>query len=71
MPELQAARTVARLFYPGLRRAHRPMFLLGRHLPWGWRALFRVFRGESGYDTELARVPLASRLTARVDRAVP
>lgn len=71
MPELRAARLVARLFYPGLHRARRPMFLLGRHLPWGWRALFRVFRGESGYDAELARVPFGPRLAERVGWAVP
>ena len=64
-PELDAARTISRLYYwylnawPGLAR--QASNLIG----YLWRAFFRVMRGESSYAAELARLPgggLAQRL---------
>jgi geranylgeranyl reductase family protein len=64
MPELHAARALARLFYAAVHRAPRPTVLLSRRLGYPWRALFRVLRGEAGYDTEMARWPLLPTLGA-------
>ena len=60
MPELRAARLLARWFYAGVRRAPGGLFAMGRRLDLIWRALFRVLRGESDYDRELRRFPLLS-----------
>lgn len=57
MPELRAARIVARLFYWSLRRSPRVTFELSRRSRYLWSALFRVLRGESSYDRELHRWP--------------
>lgn len=57
MPELRAARTVARLFYWSLRRSPRFTFAVSRRVPYLWNALFRVLSGESTYDRELHRWP--------------
>lgn len=55
MPELRAARTIARLFYGTLRFS--PALLLGvsRYMGYFWNAFFRVQQGVTGYDDELAR----------------
>ncbi|MFN8557234.1 MAG: geranylgeranyl reductase family protein [Dehalococcoidia bacterium] len=71
MPELRAARIIARLFYTSVRRAPRATFLLSRRLRANWQALFRVLRGESGYDTELWRWPVLPAIAATVLRRAP
>ena len=71
MPELRAARVIARLFYAGVRRAPRLTFHAGRHVDYVWQALFRVLRGESGYDTELARWPFLPAVAALLGDAAP
>ena len=58
MPELRAARTVARLFYGTLDRAPRGMLLLSARLDYLWRAFFRVQLGESSYVEEVRRARL-------------
>lgn len=68
MPELRAARVIARMFYLALRLSPRVMMRLSRHIRYFWNAFFRVQQGASGYDDELARawwlgpfLPLVSR----------
>ena len=60
MPELRAARTVARLFYTSLNRSPRITFAVSRRVSALWNTLFRVMRGESTYDRELNRWPFLS-----------
>jgi flavin-dependent dehydrogenase len=55
MPELRAARTIARLFYGSLSRAPAGMLQVSRRVDYLWRAFFRVQRGESTYDAEIRR----------------
>ena len=56
-PELDAARTISRLYYfcvttwPWLARQASDI------VSYLWRAFFRVMRGESSYAAELGRVP--------------
>jgi geranylgeranyl reductase family protein len=68
MPELRAARVIARLFYAAVRRAPWLTFRVSRRMGYIWRSLFRVLRGESGYDTELARWPIVPALAATLFR---
>ncbi|MFQ5380784.1 MAG: geranylgeranyl reductase family protein [Dehalococcoidia bacterium] len=65
MPELTAARTIARLFYSGLSRAPLPWLAASRWMPGLWASFFAVQRGESTYERELRRIPrpLARALT--------
>lgn len=65
MPELRAARIIARLFYGTLRHAPRAMMLISAHIDYLWRAFFRVQLGESTYDEEVRRARLVAPL-ARV-----
>ncbi|MGH2586633.1 MAG: geranylgeranyl reductase family protein [Dehalococcoidia bacterium] len=60
MPELRAARRIARLFYWSLHRSPWLIFQCSRRVPYLWSALFRVLRGESTYDRELSRWPFLS-----------
>ncbi|GBD23588.1 hypothetical protein HRbin29_01255 [bacterium HR29] len=63
MPELRAARRIARIFYGGLRRAPLPWFGAARFLPPLWSSFFAVQRGESTYARETARLePLAAAM---------
>jgi geranylgeranyl reductase family protein len=66
MPELRAARTIARLFYGSLSRSPDVMLLISHRLRYLWEAFFRVQRGESSYYEELRRIwvlrPLAQLL---------
>lgn len=62
MPDLRAARIVARLFYACIGRAPGPMFALSRRMRYPWQALFRVLRGDTSYAEELARLPLGPAL---------
>jgi geranylgeranyl reductase family protein len=57
MPELRAARMVARLFYWWLCRSAWLTFRISKRVPYLWNALFRILRGESTYDRELNRWP--------------
>jgi geranylgeranyl reductase family protein len=57
MPELRAARLIARLFYWFLRRSAWLTFEASRQVNYLWSALFHVLRGESSYDRELHRWP--------------
>jgi flavin-dependent dehydrogenase len=72
MPELRAARILARLFYATARR----MPWLALQVPRRWdyvsRALFRILRGDSSYDQELRPwliPPLLVRLLLRTQPA--
>ena len=56
--ELDAARTIAYMFYGVLRRAPRPWLLAARSAPFLWNAFFSVMRGESTYAREVERVPI-------------
>jgi geranylgeranyl reductase family protein len=71
MPELRAARVLARLFYTAARRQPRALLYLLRHSNHGSRALFRVLRGESSYDRELPRRLLPPPLTNLLLRTQP
>ena len=72
MPELRAARVIARLVYTGVRRAPWLSFRVSRRTGYLWQALFRVLRGESGYDTELARWPVLPAVASTLlRRATP
>jgi geranylgeranyl reductase family protein len=63
MPELRAARLVARLFYAGVRRAPWLTFRVLRRVNHLCRALFRVLRGDSSYDRELPSWMLPPAIT--------
>ena len=62
MPELRAARTIARLFYGSLASAPEAMLQISRRVRYLWRAFFRVQRGDSSYDEELRRARIISPL---------
>jgi geranylgeranyl reductase family protein len=68
MPELRAARIVARLFYASLRASPWLTFRLSRNVDYLWAALFRVLRGESSYDRELHRWPFLPAIARTVLR---
>lgn len=66
-PELNAARTISRLYYWCVTTW--PWLALGvsKYVNYLWRAFFRVMRGESTYASELSRLPgggLAQRVLA-------
>ena len=66
-PELNAARTISRLYYWCVTTW--PWLALGvsKYVNYLWRAFFRVMRGESTYASELSRLPgggLAQRALA-------
>jgi geranylgeranyl reductase family protein len=69
MPELRAARLIARLFYWFLRRSSRFTFAVSRRVPYLWNALFRVLCGDSTYDRELNRWPFLVAFARTVLRA--
>lgn len=68
MPELRAARTIARLFYWCLHRSPWLTFRISRRVAYLWAALFRVLRGESSYDRELNRWPFLPAIARTVLR---
>lgn len=68
MPELRAARVIARLFYASLRLSPWLTFRVSRRVSYLWQALFRVMRGESTYDRELARWPFLPTLAGTLLR---
>jgi geranylgeranyl reductase family protein len=63
MPELCAARTVARLFYGSLARSPQLMMLASRRIRYLWNAFFRVQRGESSYREELRRARIVEPMS--------
>lgn len=57
MPELRAARVIARLFYWCLRTQPALMLTASQVIEYLWQAFFRVQAGRSTYDRELRKVP--------------
>ena len=57
-PELDAARTISRLYYWCVTTWPWLALKTSKHVNYLWRAFFRVMRGESTYADELARVPV-------------
>jgi geranylgeranyl reductase family protein len=55
MPELRAARTIARLFYGCMSRLPALTLQVSERVQYLWNAFFRVQRGESTYVAELQR----------------
>ena len=56
-PELDAARTISRLYYWCLRTWPWLALTVSDLVDYFWRAFFRIMRGDSTYAQELARVP--------------
>ncbi len=69
MPELRAARTIARMFYRVLRLSPALMMRLSRHVGYFWNAFFRVQQGASSYDDELNHAWWLRPLLPLVNRA--
>ncbi len=57
-PELNAARTISRLYYWCVTTWPWLALKTSKHVDYLWRAFFRVMRGDSTYAAELSRVPL-------------
>ncbi|MDE2893394.1 MAG: geranylgeranyl reductase family protein [Chloroflexota bacterium] len=57
-PELDAARTISRLYYWCVVTWPWLALTASKHINYLWRAFFRVMRGESTYAEELSRVLL-------------
>ncbi len=57
-PELDAARTISRLYYWCLTTWPRLALTVSRYIDYLWRAFFRVMRGDSTYAAELSRLPM-------------
>ena len=57
-PELDAARTISRLYYWCLTTWPWLALKTSKHVNYLWRAFFRVMRGDSTYVAELSRVLL-------------
>ena len=67
-PELDAARTISRLYYWCITTWPWLALKTSKHINYLWRAFFRVMRGDSTYASELARLPaggLAQRALTR------
>lgn len=62
--ELDAARTIAYMFYGMLKRAPRPWMFASKHTSFLWEAFFAVQRGDSTYAREVGRIPLLPRIAA-------
>ena len=56
-PELDAARTISRLYYWCTTTWPWLALKTSKHINYLWRAFFRVMRGDSTYASELARLP--------------
>lgn len=63
--ELDAAKSIAYMFYGMLKRAPRPWMFASAHTNFLWNAFFAVQRGESTYAREVARIPVLPRIAAR------
>ena len=67
-PELNAARTISRLYYWCITTSPWLALKTSRHVNYLWSAFFRVMRGESSYHAELSRVPGCGLVLRRNDR---
>ena len=56
-PELNAARTISRLYYWCVTTWPWLALKTSKHINYLWRAFFRVMRGDSTYAHELSRLP--------------
>ncbi len=56
-PELNAARTISRLYYWCVTTWPWLALKTSKHVNYLWRAFFRVMRGDSTYANELGRLP--------------
>lgn len=56
-PELDAARTISRLYYWCIITWPWLALKASKHVSYLWQAFFRVMRGESTYASELSRLP--------------
>ena len=56
-PELNAARTISRLYYWCITTWPWLALTTSKHINYLWRAFFRVMRGDSTYAHELSRLP--------------
>ena len=56
-PELNAARTISRLYYWCVTTWPWLALKTSKHINYLWRAFFRVMRGDSTYADELSRLP--------------
>ena len=56
-PELDAARAISRMYHRCVTTWPGLAFAASRRLDYLWSAFFRVMRGDSSYDRELARMP--------------
>ncbi|MYD55307.1 MAG: geranylgeranyl reductase family protein [Chloroflexi bacterium] len=63
-PELNAARTISRLYYWCVTTWPWLALKTSKHVNYLWRAFFRVMRGDSTYVDELARLPQSGLATA-------
>ena len=62
-PELNAARTISRLYYWCITTWPWLALKTSKHINYLWRVFFRVMRGDSTYVEELSVLPLNERLT--------
>lgn len=62
--ELDAARTIAYMFYGVLKRAPKPWMFASKHTSFLWEAFFAVQRGDSTYAREAGRIPFLPRIAA-------
>jgi len=62
-PELDAARTISRLYYWCLTTWPWLALKTSKHINYLWRAFFRVMRGDSTYARELSCLPFSATIT--------
>ena len=62
-PELNAARTISRLYYWCITTWPWLALQASNHLNYLWSAFFRVMRGDSTYADELSVLPLSTTIT--------
>jgi flavin-dependent dehydrogenase len=61
-PELNAARTISRLYYWCITTWPWLALTTSKHIDYLWRAFFRVMRGDSTYADELSVLPFSATL---------
>ena len=69
-PELDAARTISRLYYWCITTWPWLALKTSQHINYLWRAFFRVMRGDSTYASELARLPAGGLAQRALTRAL-
>ncbi|MDE2986984.1 MAG: geranylgeranyl reductase family protein [Chloroflexota bacterium] len=62
-PELNAARTISRLYYWCVTTWPWLALKTSKHVNYLWRAFFRVMRGDSTYVHEMSSVPISGTIT--------